>query len=175
MENFPAVCRSRITGTYELASKMTFSFKSCNWLVCVACARLCWRDLALISIIIRTKDARALTDWPSPTVSVWAFVLKNAKAAFRLLSTSVQLHVCLGTRLARLCVSGSRPSEAYYQDVTDDGRQQPQRLNESWTLANWWHHGVRERERQLPGRQEGKEDAAVPSLTPLSSAWHVHL
>lgn len=41
------------------------------------------------------------------------------------------------TSRALVCVSGSRPSEAYYQDVTEDGRQQPRRLNETWTLANW--------------------------------------
>lgn len=71
--------------------------------MCVACARLYWRDLALISIIIRTKDAQASTDRPSPTVSTWAFVLVTTLAVFRLLSTSVQLHVCLGTHLALVC------------------------------------------------------------------------
>lgn len=35
------------------------------------------------------------------------------------------------------CVSGSRPSQAYYQDVTEGGRQQPRCLNETWALANW--------------------------------------
>lgn len=37
----------------------------------------------------------------------------------------------------RACVSGSGPSEAYYQDVTEDGGQQPRRLYETWSLANW--------------------------------------
>lgn len=105
--------------------------------MCVACARLCWRDLAFISIIIQTKDARTLTDRLSPTASAWAFVLVTTQAAFRLLSTSVQLHVSLGTHLARLCVSGGSPSEAYYQDVTEDGRQQPRCLKPGpWLIGH---------------------------------------
>lgn len=150
-----------------------FSHVTCVCVLCV-CVRLCWRDFALNSIIIQTKDARALTDRPRPTASMWVFVLKMHRLCSGY-SPQACNYTCVLAHVARLCVSGSRPSEAYYQDVTDDGRQQPQHLNESWTLANWWHHGVRERERQLPGRQEGKEDAAVPSLTLLSSACHVHL
>lgn len=89
------------------------------------CTRLCCHDLAFISIIIRTKDAQALTDRPSPTESAWAFVRVPTQTMFSaliqqwLLSTSVQLYVCLGTHLTvcacvRVCVSGSKPSQAYY-------------------------------------------------------------
>lgn len=80
-------------------------------------------DLAFISLIIRTKNAQALTDRPSPTVSAWAFVRAPTQTVFSaliqqwLLSTSVQLYVCLDTHLtmcACVCVSDSKPSQAYY-------------------------------------------------------------
>lgn len=87
--------------------------------------RLCCHDLVFISIIIRTKDAQALTDRPSPTESAWAFVRVPTQTVFSaliqqwLLSTSVQLYVCLDTHLTMracvyVCVSGSKPSQAYY-------------------------------------------------------------
>lgn len=34
-------------------------------------------------------------------------------------------------------VSGSRLYQAYYQAMTEGGRQQPQCLNETRALANW--------------------------------------
>lgn len=88
------------------------------------------------------------------------------------LSTSVLLDVCVCAQpclravyvlcfSARACVSGSRPSQAYYQDVTEGGRQQPRCLNETWALANWRHHGVREWERQLPDWQDERRGQRV--------------
>lgn len=53
------------------------------------------------------------------------------------------------------------PSQAYYQDVTEGGGQQRWCRNETWALANWWHHGVRERERQLPDWQDERRGQRV--------------
>lgn len=67
----------------------------------LVCAWLCCHDLAFISIIIRTKEAQALTDRPAPTVAAWALIRVTMQTVFRvlfqqwLLSTSVQLHVCV--------------------------------------------------------------------------------
>lgn len=133
--------------------------------MCGACAQPCWRDLALISIIIRTKDARALTDRRPPSAAAWAFVLVATQAAFRLLSTSVQLHVRLGTQLTRLCVSGSSPSEAYYQNVTEDGRQQPRRLKPGpWLIGHTMAWG-NQRGSYQPGGRKGGCSTSFPHPT----------
>lgn len=106
--------------------------------LCVACARLSKRDSALVSIIVRHKDAQTLTGRPSPTASAWAFVPVTTRAAFRLTLHKCCSHAVVSAHISRACVCQvARASEAYYQDGTEDGRQQPRRPNETWTLANW--------------------------------------